>query len=197
VPGDATLVGVQELAPIAPERLRRLSRAEYDRMVALGMFDQERVELLYGMLVSMGPQGTRHAEVTSTLLEKLLRRLGDRARVRAHSPLALGGDSEPEPDVAVVPLGDYARAHPTTAHLVIEVADSSRDTDRRVKAPLYAGAGIPEYWLVDLVDDAVEVFRQPGPDGYRQVTRHGRGDMIAPEAFPDVQVAVADLLPAR
>jgi Uma2 family endonuclease len=188
---------MQEPAPIAPEQLRRLTRAEYDRMVDLGMFENERVELLYGMLVTMSPQGAPHAEVTSVLTEHMLRCVGDRARVRAHSPLALGPDSEPEPDVAVVPAGDYSRAHPTTAHLVIEVADSSRDKDRQVKGRLYAAAGIPEFWLVDLVDDVVEVHRRPGGGAYGSVERHGRGATLAAEAFPDVQVAVADLLPAR
>jgi Uma2 family endonuclease len=187
-----------EHAAIAPEQVRRFTRHEYERMVELGMFADERVELLEGMLVTVSPQGTRHAEV----LRRLTRWLGPAASqsslmLQVQCPLALAADSEPEPDVALVPQANYAHAHPTSASLVVEVADSSRDKDRRVKTHLYAAAGIPEYWLVDLVDDVVEVYREPHEGTYAQVVQRAAGATLCPRALPAVVIPVADLLPAR
>ena len=125
-------------SPLLLESLRPLRRREYNCLVELGVFDEERVELLDGVLVSMNPQGAEHAEVTAFLAERLTVSLSGRARVRAHSPLSLSDESEPEPDIAVVPAGDYARAHPTRALHLIEVADSSLRRDRELKAVLYA-----------------------------------------------------------
>jgi Uma2 family endonuclease len=97
--------------------------------------------------------------------------------------------------VAVVPLGDYSHGHPETAHLVIEVADSSTSTDRTVKAELYARGGIAEYWLVDLAARAVDVFRRPEGGRYVTVTRVDAAGGLASLAFPDVVFAVKDILP--
>src|SRR5450631_913480 len=116
------------------ESVRPLHRREYDRLVELGSFDEERIELLRGMLVGMSPQGAEHADVVHRLAALLARGFGDRAVVRTHSPLALGEDSEPEPDVAVLAPGDYSREHPSTALLVIEVSDTSLRKDRAIKA---------------------------------------------------------------
>jgi Uma2 family endonuclease len=185
-----------DLADLAPERIRPLRREEYDRMVDLGLFGDERVELLAGMLVEMSPQGSRHAEAISRVSRVFFRLdLDGRAAVRIQLPLALGDLSEPEPDLAVVPAGDYAAAHPSTALLVVEVADSSIRKDQRLKGPLYAAHGLAEYWIVNLDEDVVEVRREPQAGAFARVTRHGRGESLSPLAFPDVVVQVDDLVP--
>src|SRR5262245_36998247 len=111
-----------DLELLAPQGLRPITRAEYDRMIDLGIFDEdERIELLHGMLVAMSPQGQRHAYVIRVLTELLVPALLGRAQVRIQLPLAASDDSEPEPDVSVVPVGDYLDDHPQGAHLVVEV----------------------------------------------------------------------------
>jgi len=103
-------------------------------------------------------------------------------------------NSAPEPDLAVVPR-DHGAGHPRSAFLLVEAADSSLRKDRLVKAPLYAATGVQEYWILDLDARSIEVLRDPSPSGFRSVERHGPGDTIPLEAFPDVRVAVSDVLP--
>src|SRR5262249_40195189 len=127
-------------------RTRRWRRVEYERLVELGMFVGERLELLDGLLVVREPQGSRHASITGHIAQVLATAFGAGWHARLHSPLALDDDSEPEPDVAIVqgaPL-DYFGAHPATAALVVEVADSSLRLDRRLKGGLYARARLQE-----------------------------------------------------
>lgn len=178
---------------IAPEQRRPLKRAEYERLVALGAFDGERVELLHGTLIQMSPHDPPHAVPIQVLTARLVAALGTRAIVRVQLPLVAAGESEPEPDLAVVPLGDYRTQHPSTAHLVIEVADSSLRKDREVKAPLYAASGFPEYWIVNVPDQVVEIHRSPAAGRYQRVARHGASDTVTIEAFADVAIPVADL----
>jgi len=164
-------------------------------MVDLGFFAQERVELIDGLLVTMSPQGSRHANIVARLTTRLLPALLDRAEVRIQSPFAAGGDSEPEPDVAVVPVADYWRNHPANAFLIVEVADSTIAKDRLIKTRLYAKAGVAEYWIVDLEANAREVRRRPQGDGYLDVTHHGRGERLSLLEFPDVTVDTDQILP--
>jgi Uma2 family endonuclease len=180
-------------ALLAPEQVRPLRRAEYDRLVDLGYFEDERLELLRGVLVEMSPQGAPHANAPAVLGTRLVRALGDRAHVRQHSPLALGEWSEPEPDIAVVAPGDYSREHPTSALLVVEAADSSLRKDRRIKAELYAEHGIPEYWIVNLVERIVEVHTLPAGGRYTSIATRGPGEALSPAAFPDISVPVSEL----
>jgi Uma2 family endonuclease len=174
-----------------------LSRAEYEAMVERGELDDERVELLRGELCRMSPQGPLHAHAATRLSHLLFRALSERAWVRMHSPLAVSADSEPEPDLAVVPRGDFAGEHPTAAHLVIEISSSSLDRDRNIKAALYAGCGIPEYWIVNLVEEVIEVHRNPEGGMYRTVTTSGRGSTIELALFPEVRIAVDAVLGAQ
>ncbi len=133
--------------------------------------------------------------------EALLRAIGGRAHVRPQLSLVLGRRSVPEPDLAVVPgsAADYDAAHPTTAWLVIEVAETSLPQDRLSKAAIYAAAGIPEYWIVNLRDGVVEVMRDPDPAHarWRSVQSVGRDARLELPALPGASVAVADLLPER
>ena len=183
-----------DVPALAPERIRRLSRLEYDRMVDLGMFEDERVELLYGVLVAMSPQGAPHATITAWFQQRLIGALDDSFDVRGHSPFAATDDSEPEPDVSVARRSPE-RAHPSAVLLLIEVAESSIRKDREIKTRLYAEAGVPEYWIVDLTGDeiVVEVYTDPSPQGYRMVAAMGPDRILRPTQLPAVAIAVADI----
>lgn len=175
---------------------RRIALAEYERMVELGFFENERVELIRGVIVGMSPQGPLHSSPLEKLTSLLVLALVGRAKVRCQMPLRGPGDSMPEPDLAIVPHADYRARHPSAAHLVIEISDSSREYDRETKAPLYAELGVPELWLVDVRKQTVEVRTDPDDGIYRRVETLAVGQSIAPRAFPDVSVAVAAIFEA-
>ncbi len=174
-------------------------------MAEAGIFAPgERVELIEGEIVVKDPQTPPHATAVVLAQEALRALCGPGFDARAQLPLSLGPDSEPEPDAAVVrgTARDYVDGHPTTANLVVEVADTTLEFDRGRKAAMYARAGIPEYWIVNLPDRVLDVFRDPGPlpdgpaeRGYRSVRRVGPPDSVAPLASPAAHVRVADLLP--
>jgi Uma2 family endonuclease len=122
--------------------------------------------------------------------------LAGRADVRIQLPLACPDESEPEPDVAIVPAGSVFQGdHPSWAHLVIEVAASSQDKDRGPKGELYARAGVPEYWIVDVRKRRVECYRLPVDGRYAEASLHVAGETLSPTEFPDVQVELARILP--
>jgi Uma2 family endonuclease len=181
-----------------PPHAHRWTRAEYEHIVDVGGFSPgARLELLDGEIIDMSPQKSLHAS-TADLIEAVLRACcPDDAYVRSQKPLALDDLSEPEPDIAIVPgtAHDYRHHHPTTALLIVEVADSSLDFDRRRKAPAYARNGIPEYWIINLRDRAIEVHREPAGDAYQRLSTLTASQRISPLAAPDCAIAVADLLP--
>ena len=183
---------------------RRWRRAEYDRLVELGIFAGERLELLDGLLAVRAPQGSSHAATVGQIGEALRSAFGAGWHARLQAPLALDDDSEPEPDVAVVAgeYRDYVTGHPATAALVVEVADSSLGLDRRLKVGLYARAGLPEYWIVNLVEGVLEVHREPRPQPetahgwvYRSVEILRPPASVTPLGAPGSLIPVADLLP--
>jgi Uma2 family endonuclease len=181
-------------------RRYRFTVDEYDRMAAAGVLTQcDRVELLDGEIVEMSPIGDRHAGVVARLTNLLSQRLGARAIVWPQNPVGLRVvRSVPQPDVALLrPRADFyttGRPGPDDILLVIEVMDTSADTDRGVKLPLYARAGLGETWLVDLSADVIEVHRRPGPAGYPDTRVFRRGESIVPLAFPDLAPSVDELL---
>lgn len=179
---------------IAPDTMRPLARVEYERLVELEMFEDERVELLYGAVVRMSPKGPAHESALERLLELFVQALVPRATVRVQSAFAASDVSEPEPDVLVVPRRSYETVHPSEAYLIVEVSHSSLAKDRGVKARLYAEAGVGEYWVVNLVDGVIERYTVPKDGRYTVVTMHRKGDRIALVRFPDVVIAVADVL---
>jgi Uma2 family endonuclease len=176
---------------IDPSEVARITRAQYDAIVASGALDDVAVELLEGVIVEMSPQGLEHAAAIETLADLLRRALGERARVREEKPFAADDASEPEPDVAVVAPGDPFAALPAYAHLIVEVAETSLRKDRGAKAAAYARAGVPEYWIVNLRDRVVEIHLDPRGDRYSSITIARPGERIAPRAFPDAQLEVA------
>lgn len=192
-----------EVTPQRPSlATTQISVSEYLRLVETGILaEEDRVELLGGVIVSMTPPGPPHATATMLALEALRSAVGSRAALRVQQPLALGDWSMPEPDVAVVPgsLRDYEETHPTSALLVVEVSDSSLAQDRLSKSRIYAAAGIPEYWIVNLRERVVESLRDPNAAAalYRTSLRFGAGDAIELVALPAARVTVDQILPRR
>jgi Uma2 family endonuclease len=161
----------------------RWTREEYERMAAAGCFGPvQRVELIEGIVYDMPPQSPYHASSVTGVQETLRPVFSSGYTLRVQMPLTLDELSAPEPDVAVVAGSrhDYLTAHPRTAVLVVEVADASLAHDRNRKALLYARAGIPEYWLVDLTRRALEVYREPSTEGYRSRAVLGVGATVSP-----------------
>jgi len=188
----------------APLTLRRWQRAEYERLVDLGVFHGEPIELIGGQLVVGEPQGSYHASAISIAEYALRAALPAGWIVRTQMPVSLDDESEPEPDLVVVQgrPGDYRESHPARVALAVEVAESSLEFDRERKGSLYARAGIDDYWIVNLVDRVLEVYREPEPDAsavygwrYRSVRVLTPPAVLVPLAFTSSQVAVADLLP--
>lgn len=190
---------------LSTRRTRRWTRREYDRLVDSGIFRPgERLELLAGDLVVREPQGSLHATAIGRAEEALRACFGTGWVVRVQMPIALDDESEPEPDLAVVrgSLADFELAHPSTAVLIVEVADTSLADDRRDKSSLYARAGVPEYWIVNLVERVLEVHREPRPDptvplraGYDAVQSWAPGAVVSPLARPEGHIHIADLFP--
>jgi Uma2 family endonuclease len=187
-----------------PLTLRRWQRAEYDRLVELGVFAGEPIELIGGQLMVAEPKGAYHSSALTAADYALRAVLPAGWIVRVQAPASLDDESEPEPDLAVVPgrPGDYRHAHPARPALVIEVSESSLAFDRKQKGSLYARAGIADYWMVNLVDRALEIYREPEADPsapfgwrYRTVSVLRPPALASPLAFPDRAIAVADLLP--
>jgi hypothetical protein len=178
---------------------RRFDVDDYHAMVRAGILAEgDRVELIEGELVEMHAIGSRHFACVMRLNRLLVLALAEQTAVSVQSSLRLDRFSEPEPDLVVLrPRGDdYATALPgaSEALLVIEVADTSLVYDRTVKLPLYAKAGVPEVWIVDLTTAAVEIHRQPSAAGYHHHQRITEG-RLAPAAFPDMKLELTEVLP--
>jgi len=186
-------------------KTRPLKRVEYERLVEGGFFRPgDPVELVGGQLLVAEPQGSRHFGAIRAVEEALRPAFGPGWEVRAQAPLARDDESEPEPDVAVVPgsFRDYVLRHPSQPALLIEVSDSSLALDRHHKGSLYARAGVADYWIVNLIDGVLEVCREPGPDElapfgwrFRRLAVLGREASVSPLALVGASIRVADLLP--
>ncbi len=178
---------------LIPERVRPLLRREYEALVESGAFEDERLELLRGVLVEMSPQSEPHARIATWLHAVLCKALPiAKYDIRSHSPFAASDDSMPQPDVSVsrrAPEGPT----PTNTHLLIEVAGSSLSKDRVIKNEIYAEAGVPEYWIVDLRTSTVDVLTQPGRDGYTKQVRRAAGDVLRPRRLRTVAIPVSDI----
>jgi len=186
-------------------RIRRWTRAEYERLIELGVFQpDEPIELIGGQLMVAEPQGAGHYTAILKAARAIEVAFGPGWVVRTQGPIGLDDESEPEPDVAVVPgsLDDYRSVHPSRAVLTLEVSDSSLSIDRERKGSLYARAGLIDYWVLNLIDRVLEVYREPAADpealyGWRYARRDvlAPSGRVAPLAAPAMMVAVADLLP--
>lgn len=187
--GGATLESMQD---VLPANIRGLRRVEYDTLVEAGLFEGLPIELLDGQLVAkVSPAGSAHAGLTTRLLEMLFPILARDMTIRINQPFAASDDSEPEPDLAVVRRGDLT-AHPDRAFLVVEVCHSSGHNDRVIKTRIYANAGIPEYWIVDVDKQVIEVYTEPRAGGYasKRIVREG---VLHPLHIANARVELAAL----
>lgn len=187
--------------PNVPSEPARVSAERYFALVREGVLaEADRVELLEGVIVSMAPSNPPHATAVGLVHDALRAALGEAACLRVQSPLAAGPWSAPEPDVAWVEGShrDYSHRHPETARLVVEVADWSLHQDRLTKAPIYARAGVDEYWIVNLAARNIEVRRDPDParGRFRVLRIASEDERIAPALEPAKSIAVRDVLPA-
>jgi Uma2 family endonuclease len=184
-----------DFAALAPERVRLLDRHEFLQLAELGAFDGQRVELLRGWVVRMSPQGEPHSRITAWLAAKFIRSLQENVyEVRAHSSYVISKNSLPEPDVAVSwapegPLGPNAK----TALLLVEVASTSLTKDRVIKNEIYAAAGVPEYWIVNVKASTVEVLTRPSKTGYQRTVVKTLGDVLRPTKLRSFALPVADI----
>ena len=187
--------------PAAPyPRTKAWTVAEFHDLRESGAWDGLRTFLIRGTIWEQGPMNPPHANAVDLMAEALRAAFGTQYRVRCQLPLVLGFDTDPLPDVAVVRGGprDFAATHPTTADLVVEVADSTLFQDTTTKAELYAEAGTPEYWVVDVEQGRLLVFRDPaaiaaGGFHYRSRQSLSKSDAVTPLALPDRALAVSDL----
>ena len=180
-------------------RRRRFTRGEYHRMAEAGILhEDDRVELIEGEILQMTPIGRRHAACVAELTRLLVPAVGQRALLWPQNPITLPGETEPQPDIVLLrPRADrYLQddARPADVLLLVEVADTSQRYDRLVKIPLYARAGVPEVWIVDLAGGVIEVHRRPAGSAYAQVERVGPGSTVSPAAFPDIVLSVDAVL---
>ena len=186
-------------------QLKRWKRVEYEKLVEQGVFGPEdRIELIDGLLVVAEPQSTWHVAAVKLVELALMRIFPEGWDVRTQAPVALDDTSEPEPDIAVVRGGprDYLIEHPRDPVLVVEVSLTSLAFDREAKSGLYARAGRPEYWIVNLVDRVLEVHREPAPASsapygweYTSTVVLAPHETVTPLAAPTALIAVADLMP--
>ena len=189
----------------SPARTRRWTRAEYERLIDIGVFRaDEPLELLGGELIVSEPQNSAHYTAIGLVEDALRAALEPGWLVRSQGPIELDDESEPEPDVAVTrgTRRSYSRQHPSRPALVVEVAESSLALDRERKGSLYARARLEDYWIVNLVDRVLEVYRRPVPDppspfGWRYASK----EVLSAESFvellaaPGARILVSDLLP--
>ncbi|MEG4030555.1 MULTISPECIES: Uma2 family endonuclease [unclassified Microcoleus] len=172
---------------------------EYHLMTEVGILSEgDRVELIEGEIVKMAAIGTRHASCVRRLIRSFSVIPQNLAILGVQDPIQLTERTEPQPDVVLLqPRADYyATAHPVQSEvlLLVEVSDSTVDYDRDVKVSIYARSLIQEVWLVDLVENCLEFYPQPGPNGYSLMLKFWRGQQVAPLAFPELEVSVDCIL---
>jgi len=177
----------------------RFSVKDYYRMAETGVLCPDaRVELLEGRIIDMSPIGSSHAGTVKRLIRIFSKTGDDRWTISVQDPLHLDDHSEPEPDVMLLKpsADDYVSRHPEPdkVFLLIEVSDVSLDYDREEKLPVYGRAGIPEVWIVNLNEAAVEVYREPNFTGYGTKNVCRTGQQISPLSFPDILIDVTGLL---
>jgi len=182
------------MATVPAEVIRPLRRVEYDQLVALGVFQDERIELLDGALYEMSPIGIPHDFAVQELTEILVQALHGRAKVRPQMSFAASEISEPEPALTLTPSISWDSEQANQALLIIEVAESSLAIDRGRKRRLYANCNVPEYWIVNLPEHCIEVYTLPEPNGYARVERYEPGQAIRLGAFSDVEVRVSAVM---
>ncbi len=177
---------------------RLLTVAEYHKMVEVGILDpDDRVELIKGEIIKMSPLSSLHTSHVKRITSLMYQLLSNRVTISVQDPITIEDHSEPEPDIALLTFSEdfYAERHPGPEDvlLLIEVADSTLAKDQRLKLPLYAEAGIVEYWIVNLVDHKLEVYTNPEDNTYTSTSIYSPGDQITLKNL-DITIAVKELL---
>lgn len=170
---------------------------EYHQMAVAGLLDEtDRVELIEGEMIDMAPIGSKHAFIVNQMSQMFSARVGGQCLVSTQNPVLLGERSEPQPDVALLRIGNYMDALPTTADvlLIVEVSDSTLEYDRDVKLGLYARHGIPEVWLLDVNAREITVYREPAEGQYRLIRKPTAAEAVAPLAVPGVALRLVELM---
>ena len=184
----------------APFTLRLWTVKEYHKMAELGIFHpEERVELIAGQIVKMSAKGTVNTTTVRRIANVLRDKLQVQVDVHTQDPVQLNDFSEPEPDIAVVKIDplDYVDHHPTASevYLIIEVADSSFKYDCETKGKAYAKSGILDYWVLDVNNRKLHVFREPTQEKYHSEVIFSQEGIISPLNFPNLMITIADILP--
>ena len=176
--------------------LTKWSLEDYHQMIRAGILDERRVELITGEIINMSPEGPIHHFINHTTVKYLRLLLKNQAEVMEAHPVTFG-NSEPEPDIAIVRSPDtlYITHHPYAEDIywLIEIADTSLDKDLGIKKRVYAQAGIPEYWVIDVSTHKLKVFQNPINDNYQQKKEYQDG-WISALAFPQIKISVSKLL---
>lgn len=192
------------MAAIAEPQLHHWTKPEYYKIVETGLFEGKHVELVEGQIIEMSPMGSLHRTAIILATEILRNIFAEGYFISTQCPMDLGESSAPEPDIAVIRgnVRDYKYAHPTSAVLIVEVAETSLDYDRNKKSSLYARAGIEDYWIINLNTSRLEVYRNPMVDpekpygyGYSSINIFTSLYSISPLSAPHATISVADLLP--
>ena len=180
-------------AALAPDAIRPLHVDEYMRLSEMGAFDDQKVELLGGVVVAMMSQGDDHVDYVLMINRYLTRRLRDEFLVAPQCTFRMSDYSAPEPDFVVI-TAESRHRKPKHAVWMIEISTTSQRKDLGLKAALYAEAGIPEYWVIDTEVRTVHVHRDPSPEGYRSITKHGDHERLAPQIMPELVFTLTELL---
>jgi Uma2 family endonuclease len=186
--------------PQAPPSTYRFSVEEYYKLGEAGILHpRDRVELLDGEIIVMSPIGLRHVQAHSWIMDYFAEQNRRRYLISPGNPVWLHEYSEPQPDMMLVPRVRklLRQPRPEDVFLLVEVSDTSLAFDRKRKRKAYAEAGVREYWIVNLQEDVIEVFRQPKGGKYKIELRFAPGQQLSPLAFEDVIVPVADIMPPR
>ncbi len=183
-------------------KVRRWTRDEYYQMAELGFFHGKKVELIEGEIIEMSPMKSLHATVVRLVLDIMRNVFAEGYIVDSQLPMSFSKITEPEPDVAIVKgeIKDFVQTHPKTAELIIEVSDSTLRYDRTKKMNLYAKNKIQEYWILNVKNRALEVYRRPIQDKelgfvYTEIQILTAKDSVSPLAAPEAKIKVADILP--
>jgi Uma2 family endonuclease len=189
---------VELLSRDVSESLRRFSVDEFHSMERAGVFHpEERLELIQGKVYNMSPIGPFHGGVTDILAEYFWELSNKRWIVRTQNPVQLSYESEPQPDIALVRRAShhYKSRHPVPedVFLLIEISDTTLSFDLHQKLPLYASAGIAEVWIVDLIGQTIQIYREPADGAYKSAGQIRPGEFASPSAFPEAKVDAAEL----
>ena len=176
---------------------RKFTVEQYYQMAATGILaPNERVELIEGEIIEMAPIGPRHAMCVDRLVQLFIEKLGRTVHLRSQNPIRLSNYTEPEPDITLAKRADYSTHHPVgdDVFLTIEVSDSTLEKDRTLKQKVYANANIPEFWIVNLPEDMVEVYRNPAGDVYQEKRLVAREESVSPQLLPHLVLSGEEIL---